>query len=379
MLFVSVTAELANIKRQNGSSYESQLDGRESLVGGYPTPDELWARYRAGMGRAPDQGDRLLLPYYRLSGKTPYYYQELAMNRTVEAILKGQRRVLLTMATRAGKTVVAFQICWVLWNAKWYRTGDRRRPKILFLADRNFLVDKPQARDFASLDARQKIEHGQVVKSREMYFAIYQALAEDERRPGLYKEYAPDFFDLIIVDECHRGSARDDSSWREILEYFEPAYQIGMTATPKNSETANNYRYFGDPIYTSSLRQGIGDGFLAPYRVHRIVTTVDAAGWRPNAGELDKFGRPVPDEKYQTKDFDRVVALRARTRAIARHPSDFMKRTDRFAKTIVFCVDQEHAGDMRHELNRQNEDLVAQHPNYVCRVTSDEAMSGRDT
>ena len=195
-----------------------------------------------------------------------------------------------------------------------------------------------------------------------MYFAIYQAIAKDERRPGLYREYPPDFFDLIIVDECHRGSARDDSNWREILEYFEPAYQLGMTATPLREDNRDTYLYFGNPIYTYSLRQGIDDGFLAPYRVHRVVTEWDAAGWRPSKGELDRYGREIPDEEYQTKDFERVVALRARTEAIARHLTDFLKKTDRFAKTIVFCVDQEHADEMRRALNNLNADLVAAVP-----------------
>ena len=210
-----------------------------------------------------------------------------------------------------------------------------------------------------------------------MYFAIYQALAEDERREGLFKQFAPDFFDLIIVDECHRGSARDDSSWRAILEYFEPAFQLGMTATPLRDDNRDTYLYFGNPIYEYSLRQGIDDGFLAPYRVHRVVTEWDAAGWRPSASDLDRYGRAIPDDEYQTKDFERVVALRARTEAIARHLTEFLKKTDRFAKTIVFCVDQEHADEMRRALNNLNSDLAAQHPDYVCRVTSDEGDIGR--
>ena len=201
-------------------------------------------------------------------------------------------------------------------------------------------------------------------------------LAKDERRPGLFREYAPDFFDLIVVDECHRGSARDESNWREILEYFEPAFQLGMTATPLRDDNRDTYAYFGDPIYTYSLRQGIDDGFLAPYRVHRIVTDVDAAGWRPSQGEKDRFGYEIPDSEYGTKDFERVIALRARTEAIARNLADFMKNTDRFAKTIVFCVDQEHASEMRMSLNNLNSDLVRQYPDYVCRVTANEGEIG---
>lgn len=210
-----------------------------------------------------------------------------------------------------------------------------------------------------------------------MCFAIYQAIARDERRPGLYREYSPDFFDLIIVDECHRGSANDESNWREILEYFKPAYQLGMTATPLCDDNRDTYAYFGNPIYQYSLKQGIEDGFLAPYRVHRVITTYDAAGWRPSQGELDRYGREIPDEEYQTKDFERVVALRARTEAMAGHLTEFLRKTDRFAKTIVFCVNQEHADEMRRAINNRNSDLVRKFPDYVCRVTSDEGDVGR--
>jgi type I restriction enzyme R subunit len=282
------------------------------------------------------------------------------------------------MATGTGKTIVAFQICWKLWSSRWNKTGEHRKPRILFLADRNILVDDPKDKTFSPFgDARHKIESGEIIQSREMYFAIYQALAEDERREGLFRDYPPDFFDLIIVDECHRGSARSDSSWRVILEHFKPAYQLGMTATPLREDNRDTYQYFGNPIYQYSLRQGIDDGFLAPYRVHRIVTQWDAAGWRPTAGDLDRYGRAIPDDEYQTKDFERVVALRARTNAIARHLTDFLKKTDRFAKTIVFCVDQEHASEMRQALVNLNSELVTKHPDYVARVTSDEGVIGR--
>jgi type I restriction enzyme R subunit len=216
-----------------------------------------------------------------------------------------------------------------------------------------------------------------VNKSREMYFAVYQAIARDERRPGLYREYDPAFFDLIIVDECHRGSAHDESNWRDILEYFEPACQIGMTATPLREDNRDTYRYFGNPIYTYSLRQGIEDGFLAPYRVHRVVTTWDATGWRPSQGDLDRYGREIPDEHYGTRDFERIIALRARTQAVARHLTTHLKATDRFAKTIVFCVDQEHADEMRRALTNLNADLVREYPDYVCRITADEGDVGR--
>ena len=354
------------------------LTGRESELSHFPTPDKLWARLCASQGLDGGTGARLLAPFNLLSGKTPRYYQEIAINRAVQAILQGKRRILLTMATGSGKTDVAFQICWKLWSIRWNRTGEHRRPKILYLADRNVLIDDPKDKIFAPFgEARHKIENGEAVKSREMYFAIYQAIAKDERRPGLYREYNPDFFDLIIVDECHRGSARDESNWREILEYFDPAYQLGMTATPLREDNRDTYRYFGNPIYTYSLRQGIDDGFLAPYRVHRVITDVDAAGWRPSSGQLDRYGKEIPDREYHTEDFERTISLRARTEAIARHLTDYLKATDRFAKTIVFCVDQEHAEEMRRALTNLNSDFVQQYPDYVCRVTADEGDVGR--
>jgi type I restriction enzyme R subunit len=352
--------------------------GLEKSISGFPSPAELWARVQVAAGLTADATHRLLTPYYHLSGKSPRYYQEIAINRAVQAILQGRRRVLLTMATGTGKTVVAFQICWKLWSSRWNRTGEHRRPKILYLADRNILIDDPKDKIFTPFgEARHKIDNGVAVKSREMYFAIYQAIARDERRPGLYREYAPDFFDLIIVDECHRGSAGDDSNWREILEYFQPASQLGMTATPLRHDNIDTYQYFGNPIYTYSLRQGIEDGFLAPYRVHRVVTSVDATGWRPELGQLDRYGRPIPDDEYHTRDFERIIALKARTQAIARHLTDFLKKTDRFGKTIVFCVDQEHADAMRRALSNLNADLVRHHADYVCRVTADEKNLGR--
>jgi len=273
--------------------------------------------------------------------------------------------------------MIAFQICWKLWNSRWNRAGKHRRPRILYLADRNVLVDEPQAKMFAPFgEARHKIE-GVAVKSREMYFAIYQGLARDTNRPGLYRDYPRDFFDLIIVDECHRGSARDESNWREILEYFEDSYQVGMTATPLRQDNRDTYRYFGNPLYTYSLREGIDDGFLAPYRVHRIVSTVDAAGWRPTPGEVDRYGREIPDALYGTSEFERLIAFKSRTGAIARNLTEFLKKSDRFAKTIVFCVDQEHAEEMRRALNNCNSDLVQQHPDYVARIVSDEGGVGR--
>ncbi|MGE5852490.1 MAG: EcoAI/FtnUII family type I restriction enzme subunit R, partial [Deltaproteobacteria bacterium] len=353
--------------------------GKERELDIFPKPAELWARFRASEKIEDEEtANRLLTPANAAIGKGQRYYQEIAINRVVQAVLQGKKRILLTMATGTGKTAVAFQICWKLWNIRWNRSGEHRRPKILYLADRNILIDDPKDKMFTTFgDARWKIENGEVNKGRELYFAIYQAIAKDENRPGLYKEYSKDFFDLIIVDECHRGSARDDSNWREILRYFEPAFQLGMTATPLRKDNRDTYRYFGNPVYTYSLRQGIEDGFLAPYRVHRIVTEWDAAGWRPSQGDLDRYGRTIPDNEYQTVDFERAVALKARTQAIARNLTDFMKKTDRFAKTIVFCVDQEHADEMRAALNNLNADLVKQYPDYVCRITSDEGSLGK--
>ena len=354
---------------------------QEKEVERYPTPEELWFRYQQGQGLSGEVANARLVPDFYNPKKIPRYYQRIAIDRSIEAILTGQKRCLLTLATGTGKTTVAFQICWKLWSSGWNANTDKsRKPRILFLADRNVLVDDPKDKDFAPFgDAKWKIE-GEAVKSREMYFAIYQAIAKDENRPGLYREYAPDFFDLIVVDECHRGSARDESNWREILEYFEPAFQLGMTATPLREDNRDSYLYFGNPLYTYSLKQGIEDGFLSPYRVHRILTTFDAAGWRPNKGQLDKYGREIPDEEYHTKDFERVVSLQGRTDAIARHLTDFLKKTSRHSKTIVFCVDQEHADQMRRSLNNLNADIIqnlSPGEEYVARVTSDEGSIGR--
>ncbi len=349
--------------------------GTEREVDRFATPAELWQRLTAATALPDPATTHLLEPFNLVSGKVPRYYQQIAINRVIEAILLGQKRVLATLATGTGKTCVAFQLCWKLWNSRWNRAGEYRRPKILFLADRNILVDDPMAKMFAPFgDARHKIAGGDVSQSRDMYFGIYQALSTANE--DVFRQYRPDFFDLIIIDECHRGSSRNDSNWRAVLDYFAPAVQFGMTATPLREESRDSYEYFGNPVYTYSLRQGIEDGFLAPYRVHRVITTVDAAGWRPSKDELDRFGRPVPDDEYQTKDFERVIALRARTKAIAKHLSDFLKGTDRFAKTIVFCVDQEHAAEIRQELVNLNSDLVKPYPDYVCRVTADEGAIG---
>lgn len=352
------------------------ITGLDTELAEYPSPEELWGRDCGARGVDPSS-PLVRAPYFHDPGQVPRYYQDISIHRATEEIIKGTPRVLLTLATGTGKTVVAFQICWRLWTTGWNRSGEYRKPRILYLADRNVLVDDPKDKTFAPFgEARHKIIGGDARKSREIYFSTYQAIAHDEVRPGLYREFPSDFFDLIIIDECHRGSAREDSNWREILEYFSPAAQLGMTATPLRADNRDTYKYFGNPIYTYSLRSGIDDGFLAPYRVHRVVTTVDAAGWRPSKGELDRLGREIPDHEYGTKDFERSVALKSRTEAIARHLTEFMEKSDPFAKTIVFCVDQEHAEEMRRALNNRNADRVRQYPDYVCRVTADEGSIG---
>lgn len=355
--------------------------GKDNDLDAFPSPDELWQRLRRAEGVDDYSAERLLTPCNQQPNRQLRYYQEIAINSAVESILKGKKRVLLTLATGTGKTEIAFQLAWKLWNSYWNPKREHRRPRILFLSDRSVLVDDPKDKTFTPFGhARWKMGEGgknEPVMSREMYFALYQSIARDEARPGLYKEYPRDFFDLIIVDECHRGSARDESNWREILEYYQPAFQVGMTATPLREDNRDTYRYFGNPIYTYSLRQGIEDGFLAPYRVFRVLTSVDAAGWRPTKGEMDRFGRAIPDEQYETKDFERIIALKARTDAMARHLTNFLTKTDRLAKTIIFCVDQEHAEEMRKAINNLNADLAREHPDYVCRIVSEEGDIGR--
>jgi type I restriction enzyme R subunit len=375
-------AEILGLKfayATNGHGIEEYdfITGKQTSLSTFPSPEELWQRLRGDQGLAEDtDADDLLFPFNRElrnpdgTVKRPRYYQEIAINRAVQAVIQGKKRILITMATGTGKTFVAMQIVWKLWKT-------RRKRRILYLADRNILVDQAKDRTFTPFgDALHKIQR-RPIKSREVYFAIYQAIADREGQPGLYTKYPPDFFDLIIVDECHRGSARDESNWRQILEYFHPAAQIGMTATPLRNDNVDTYRYFGNPIYVYSLAQGIEDGFLAPYRVRRIVTDIDAVGWQPDPGLLDRFGREVPDGLYETRDFERVVSLLGRTEAVAQHLTDYLKKTDRYAKTIVFCVDQEHADDMRKALNNCNTDITQKNPNYVARIVSEEGKVGR--
>lgn len=354
------------------------LNGTETRLGAFPGPGALWGRLRAHKGFSDAQVEALETPYYNDPHRTARYYQIIAINRAVEALLKGEERVLLTLATGTGKSYCASQICYRLWTAKWNRKGEpNRRPKILYLADRTVLLSQPMLGVFAPFgDAIHQIK-GEAVKSREMYFATYQQIAEDASKPGLYKEYDPDFFDLVVVDECHRGSAKDDSNWRQILDYFTGAAKLGMTATPKRDDNVDTYEYFGNPIYQYSLKQGIDDGFLAPYRVRRVVIDVDATGWTPTKGQKDAKGEVIPEDFYETPDFEKVIVLPERTKAMAQYLTRFLQNTDPFGKTIVFCVDQAHAAAMREALIGLNPELVKDHSDYVCRVTADEGDIGK--
>lgn len=336
----------------------------------FPTPAALWARYKLAKGLTSPVAARMAEQeyYFDGSGKRPRYYQQIAINRTVEAVAQGQNRILLVMATGTGKTLTAFHIVHRLW-----KSGAKKR--ILFLADRNALLDQTRKGDFKHFkDKMHQVTNHQVEKSYEIYLALYQGLTGTEEDRNIYKQFTPEFFDLIVVDECHRGSARDDSSWREILTYFAKATQIGLTATPREDDATSNSEYFGDALYTYSLRQGINDGFLAPYRVVRIGTNVDLDGWRPEDGKTDVHGQVVEDCVYNLRDFDRKLVIAERTELVARKITEFLKGTNRFAKTIVFCVDIDHAERMRSALANQNADLVRQDHRYVMRITGDNEL-----
>ena len=361
----------------------------------FPSPAELWARYRSWKGLSTEAEQVVLQDYYDDgSGKAPRYYQVNAINAAIEAIAKGQNRVLLVMATGTGKTYTAFQIIWRLWKAG-------RKKRILFLADRNVLIDQTMVNDFRpfgpamaklsthsktierhdgsqvdlplALDSRRRID-----TAFEIYLGLYQAITGPEDRQKLYREFSPGFFDLIVIDECHRGSAAEDSAWREILEYFSTATQIGLTATPKETEYVSNTDYFGEPVFTYSLRQGISDGFLAPYKVIKVHIDRDVEGYRPEKGQLDREGEEVEDRIYNAKDFDRTIVLDDRTKLTAKKVTEFLKESgDRFQKTIVFCVDEEHAARMRQALVNENSDLVAENQRYVMRITGSD-KEGQD-
>jgi type I restriction enzyme, R subunit len=339
---------------------------RELTLAQFPSPSELWQRYQTFKGLTAPQTAVSTTPYYDGGkDKSPRYYQRIAINRTVEAIAQGRQRLLLVMATGTGKTYTAFQIIWRLW-----KSGAKKR--ILFLVDRNILADQTRINDFKPFgNALTKITNRTIDKSYEIYISLYQAITGNEESQNIYRHFSPDFFDLVIVDECHRGSAADDAAWRTVLEYFRYATQIGLTATPKETATVSNTDYFGEPIYTYSLKQGIDDGFLAPYKVIRVGLDKDLEGWRPEQGKLDVFGNPVEDREYNSRDYDRNLILDQRTKTVADKISDHLKRTNRFDKTIVFCENIDHAERMRQALVNANPDLAAADARYVMRITGD--------
>jgi len=340
----------------------------------FPNPQQLWDKYKKYKGISTPEKERIASQdyYFDGTGRRPRYYQQIAVNRTIEAIANGQNRILLVMATGTGKTYAAFQIAYRLWKA-----GVKKR--ILFLADRNALIDQAQRGDFKHFrDKMTIVKNRQVDKSFEIYLSLYQGLTGNDEERNIYKQFSPDFFDLIIIDECHRGSARDDSAWHEILMYFNNATKIGLTATPKETAEVSNFEYFGDPIYTYSLRQGIEDGFLAPYRVIRVGLNVDMEGWRPENGKTDKDGNAVDDRIYNKKDFDRSLVIDERTETVAKKLSEFLKGYDRFAKSIVFCADIDHAERMRSALSKENADLVAENYKYIMQITGDNDEGKRE-
>ncbi len=352
---------------EHDRSVKSGARERELSLSEFPTPQELWRRYCEYKGIENKTEAQVYAQdfYPNPENKTPRYYQLTAINRTIEAIAKGQNRVLLVMATGTGKTFTAFQIIWRLW-----KSGTKKR--ILFLADRNILVDQTRTNDFKPFgSAMTKIKNRKADTAYEIYLALYQAITGTEEAQKLYKKFSKDFFDLIVVDECHRGSAEEDSAWREILEYFSGATQIGMTATPKETKYVSNIHYFGEPVFTYSLKQGIEDGFLAPYKVVRVDIDKDLTGYRPEAGKKDRYGKEIEDRIYNQSDFDRELVLEKRTELVAKKITEYLKATNRFDKTIVFCEDIEHAERMRSALINENGDLYAQNSKYIMQITGD--------
>jgi len=349
-------------KSPSAAAIESELALDE-----FPSPELLWDKFKQFKGITTAEQERIVSqPYYSDgSGRRPRYYQEIAINRSVEAIAKGQNRVLLVMATGTGKTYTAFQIAFRLWKAK-------VKKRILFLADRNALIKQAKNKDFRYFgDKMVWVRNRQVDKSYEIYLALYQGLTGSEAADDIYKQFSPDFFDLIIIDECHRGSAAADSAWRDILSYFHKATHLGLTATPKETNEVSNIEYFGDPVYTYSLKQGIDDGFLAPYRVVRVGLNIDLEGWRPEKGKLDKDGNLVDDRIYNRRDFDKNLVIEERTHLVAKKLTEFLHGAGRFSKTIVFCVDIDHSERMRTAIARLNADLVRENDKYVMQITGD--------
>lgn len=339
----------------------------EIALSEFPTPAQLWHKYCAWKNFTQEELPVVSQNYYDDgSGKSPRYYQIQAINRAVNAVSAGKNRILLVMATGTGKTYTAFQIIWRLWKAK-------NKKRILFLADRNILVDQAKNNDFQPFgSAMTKVTGRTIDPAYEVHLALYQAITGPEEQQKAYKQVAPDFFDLIVIDECHRGSASEDSAWREILEYFNSATQIGLTATPKETEDVSNIDYFGEPVYTYSLKEGIDDGFLAPYKVVRVDIDVDVQGWRPSKGQRDKYGQEIEDRIYNLKDFDRTLVIDERTMLVAQTITDYLKRTNPMDKTIVFCNDISHAERMRHALVRLNAEQVLKNEKYVMKITGDD-------
>ena len=334
----------------------------------FPTPQELWEKFKKFKQIEDTETEKVYTQNYHKDvsdNKEPRYYQRIAINRAVEAIAKGQDRVLLVMATGTGKTYTAFQIIWRLWKAK-------KKKRILFLADRNILVDQTKSQDFAPFgDKMTKITKRHIDKSYEIYLALYQGITGNDEDKDAYKEFSKDFFDLIVIDECHRGSAKDDSSWREILDYFSSATQLGLTATPKETKEVSNIEYFGEPIYTYSLKQGIEDGFLAPYKVIRPIINIDMDGLKLPQGTIDKYGNEIPDEEFNVKDFDKKIVVDERTELVAKRITQYLKNNNRYDKTIVFCTDIDHAARMRQALVNENPDMVVENSKYVMQITGD--------
>ncbi|KKO48022.1 restriction endonuclease [Arsukibacterium sp. MJ3] len=340
---------------------------RELSLTEFPSPTQLWAWYCQHHGFKDSAVQLVDTPYYDDgSGRSPRYYQMTAINRTVEAVARGQDRIILVMATGTGKTYTAFQIIWRLWKSK-------QKKRILFLADRNILVDQTKNNDFKPFgQAMTKITKRTINKSYEIYLSLYQAVTGTEEEQNIYREFSPDFFDLIVIDECHRGSAREDSAWREILEYFKTATHIGLTATPKETKDVSNTHYFGEPIFTYSLKQGIDDGFLAPYKVVRIDFDIDLQGWRPKKGQKDKYGLEIEDRIYNQKDMDRTIVFDERTQLVAQKVTEYLQKTGEFQKTIIFCDDIDHAERMRQALVNLNPARVQESAKYIMRITGDD-------
>ncbi len=350
--------------------FHNKVTGEEKEIslGNFPSPSELWDQYKKFKGISKGEEEKLISSdyYFEPGWKEPRYYQKNAINNVIEAVAKGKKRIMVVMATGTGKTYTAFQIIWRLRQA-----GKVKR--VLYLSDRNILVDDPKNKDFKPFSkVSTKVSKRKSDPSFEIYFAIYQGLSGEEERKNIYKNFSREFFDLVVVDECHRGSARDDSAWRDVLDYFNSSIQLGLTATPKETKDVSNMEYFGEPVYTYSLRQGIEDGFLAPYTVIKVAIDKDVHGYRPKKGEVDKYGNEIPDYVYTNREFDRTLVIDERTRVVAEKITEFLKSTDRMSKTIVFCVDIEHAERMRQALVNENKDLIKENSKYVMRITGDD-------